>query len=616
MSIEPIELYPPQPVTVRAQSTKIAYDAIYGRIAYAMGRSIFVRPIDADNAKAPAFQFTKHTSPTTVAAFSPSGMYIASGDESGQVKIWDTSIIGDKNPLAEQPYIKSEFQILSGPIKSISWDADNSRIIAVGEGKEKFGHCFSWDSGNSIGEIQGHSDVINDVDIKGQRPYRPATVGNDKALVFYTGPPFKFDKSIRDYHTNVIRGVKFSPDGKYLISVGSDRLIVIYDGKTGEYIQKIENAHEGGIFGVSWFKDSSKFATCSADNKVKVWSADTFEAVETLSIGEKVTVANQLVSVVVTDKSIISLSVNGNLNYYQDGKVTTIEGHQSSITASLKLDGIVITGGSNGKLFKWEIVNDKLSPIAKPIGDETTSHGNYVVDIISAGKYIVTIGWDDKLKVWDEDSKFITEVKLDSQPKKLLYNNSNVTVLFEDSIVNYSVGSSIEKVKDSKLSASSSDVDYISEKLLTTNLTENKIDTLEKDLSKITSNFTAIRGTPSIIRVSPNDEYVALGDSTGKYIIYNADSSVKTTRWSYQTSKILDAKWSSDSNFLLTGGLDSGIFIYSISKIAKVLKLPLAHQTGISRVEWLSYEDLKATILTTGLDGSIKLWKVDLTGYM
>ena len=86
---------------------------------------------------------------------------------------------------------------MSGPIRSIAWDADNSRIIAVGQGKEKFGHAFSWDSGNSIGDIQGHSSPINAVDIKPQRPYRAATVGDDHALVFFTGPPFKFDKSLR-----------------------------------------------------------------------------------------------------------------------------------------------------------------------------------------------------------------------------------------------------------------------------------------------------------------------------------------------------------------------------------------------------------------------------------
>ena len=86
--------------------------------------------------------------------------------------------------LISNSQLLSEFQVMSGPIRSIAWDADNSRIIAVGQGKEKFGHAFSWDSGNSVGDIQGHSSPINAVDIKPQRPYRAATVGDDHALVF------------------------------------------------------------------------------------------------------------------------------------------------------------------------------------------------------------------------------------------------------------------------------------------------------------------------------------------------------------------------------------------------------------------------------------------------
>ena len=34
-------------------------------------------------------QYTQHTANTTVARFSPSGYYIASGDVSGTVKVWD-----------------------------------------------------------------------------------------------------------------------------------------------------------------------------------------------------------------------------------------------------------------------------------------------------------------------------------------------------------------------------------------------------------------------------------------------------------------------------------------------------------------------------------------------
>lgn len=613
MSITPSTVYPPQPATKRAQSFPISVDKINRRIAYPMGRSIYVRSIDQEQTT-PAFQFTKHVHPTTVATFSPSGNYIASGDESGQVKIWDTSISKEKNPLLEQPIVKSEFQILSGPIKSIAWDADNSRVIAVGEGKEKFGHCFSWDSGNSIGEIQGHSDAINKVDIKPQRPYRAATVGNDKAMVFFTGPPFKFDKSLRDYHTNIIRDVKFSPDGKYLISVGSDRLIVIYDGKTGDFIKKIENAHNGGIFGIDWVKDSSKFVTCSADNTLKVWSVDSDEAITLIKIDDETKVENQLVGLAVTD-SIIAITLNGNVNFFSmEGKVEkVITGHQSSITSLLIIDGKLVTGSSDGELCAWDIVDNSLSLPTK-FADK---HENYVVDIVSTEGHLITVGWDDCLKVW-KDLTLVTLVKLDSQPKKLLVTGSKISVLFESDIANYSfVGGEVTLDKKQILGYDTSDVDYISEKLLTTNISTNKIEQQSPiDLQKLESKFQEIRATPTVIRVSPDNKYIALGDSTGKYILYNGeDESVKTTRWTFHTSRVIDAKWSPDSKFLLSGGLDCGIMIYSTEKLSKVTKFPLAHQGGITRVEWLSYDDYKATLLTTGLDGAIKVWSVDLEVY-
>jgi len=50
------------------------------------GKSIFVRSIDD---AAVSKQYTQHTAQTTVARFSPSGYYVASGDVSGAVKVWD-----------------------------------------------------------------------------------------------------------------------------------------------------------------------------------------------------------------------------------------------------------------------------------------------------------------------------------------------------------------------------------------------------------------------------------------------------------------------------------------------------------------------------------------------
>ncbi|ODV69245.1 WD40 repeat-like protein [Hyphopichia burtonii NRRL Y-1933] len=596
MSITPSNLYPPHPATVRAQSLHLSYDAKNDRIAYPSGRSIIVRPLDPKNGVAK--QFTKHIHPTTVATFSPSGNYVASGDESGAVKIWDVTVTGEES--FEQPYIKSEFQILSGPIKSIAWDGDSSRVIAVGAGKDKFGHCFTWDSGNSIGEIQGHSDTINAVDIKPQRPYRAATVSDDKALVFYNGPPFKFDKSLRGYHTNTVRAVKFSPDGKFLVSVGSDRTIVIYDGKTGEFVKKVEGAHNGGIFGLSWYKDSSAFVTASADNTLKVWNLD-FESTKTYVIDSKVSVENQQVSVIVANDYIVSLSLNGNLNYFKEetNPSFVIPGHQKSLTAIYYGDGLY-TGGSDGTIMKWN-VKDTIDPIPESV----RAHSNYIASITEFGS-IVSAGWDDTLKT---NSK---SLGLSGQPKQLIKNDKELFVLYESKVEVYN--SSFEKTNEIDLPFSSSNFDTFSNKLLITNESKNTIE--EYTALSHSKTYPALRSPPSLIRISPDGELAAVSDTSGKYTLYKtSDGSVVTTRWAFHTSKVIDAKWTKDSKFLISGGLDSGLFLYSVDKPSKVLKFPLAHQNGVTGLEWISYDGKNGVFVSIGLDGVLKSWDVDLSVY-
>lgn len=613
--IQQTNLYPATPATSRGLLSFLSYDAINNRIAYVAGKSVVVASLDKD-LSFPPIQFTKHNVAATAAAFSPSGNYVASGDEAGNVKIWDTSVYG-KERTFEQPLIKSEFQVLSGPIKSIAWDADNSRVIAAGRGKDKFAHCFTWDSGNSIGEIQGHSETINAVDIKPQRPYRAATVSDDKAMVFFNGPPFKFNKSVRGHHTNSVRDVKFSPDGKWLVSVGSDRMTVLYDGSTGDFVKKLENAHEGGIFGVSWFSDLASFVTASADNCLKRWNVNDLTLVSTFTLPSSQSVENQQVGLVVTKDYVLSLSLNGNLNFFaHDGTYSHSKfGHQRALTEVTNVDGAqLVTGGSDGSLITWAITKDQLDANCAPFGDK--GHSNYITGILSVKGDLVTSGWDDKLKFWN-DKSLTSSVDLQWQPKAIINVSENIVVLFENALEVYS--SSHEKIASHSFSFVASAADLIpgTEFILVTNESNKRVEKFRIGASiDHVHSFPELRAAPTLVKVSPDGKYAAVAENTGKYTLYDTnDAKTITTRWAFHSSRINDAAWTSDSKYLVSGGLDCGLFIYSVARPVKVLKMQLAHQTGVSGLSWLSYGESKGSFASVGLDGMLKTWEVDFSSY-
>ncbi|KAI5948843.1 AIP1 [Candida theae] len=612
MSIKPIALAPPQPSTQRGQAAHIAYDAVNDRLAYVNGKSVIIRPVDF-NSNSPIVVFTKHIHPTTAVKFSPSGFYVASGDESGQIKIWDAAPKkGDE--VFEQPIIKSEFQVMSGPIRSIAWDADNARLIAVGQGKEKFGHAFSWDTGNSIGDIQGHSSTINAVDIKPQRPYRAATVGDDFAMVFYQGPPFKFDKSLRGNHTNAIRDVKFSPDGQYIVSAGSDRAICIYQGRTGELIKKIENGHDGGIFAVAWTPDSESFVTASADGSVKTWSVEG-GLVLTYKVAEKPTIFQQLVGLAVTKDYVIALSYGGDLTYFKNGDIVqVVQGNQAPITKLAFAQPELYSGSSDGKLFKTEVEPNGFKPNPSRQGGKGTEHSNYVADLLVSRGTLYSVGWDDELKCW-QDGKVQASTKLPSQPKQLSNVDDSIVVLFESELQLFSKDLKLQSTI--KFEFSSTNVAPLSSsQLLVTNASKNTLVGIEVDkdskLSITSQQFPTLRTPPTLIRVSPDGEYFAVADSAGKYTLFKNDGTVVSTRWAFHTSKAYDAQWSPDSKYLLSGGLDCGILLYSVEKPSKVVKFPLAHASGVTSLVWVDYDNEKQTgqFSSSGLDGTIRQWSL------
>lgn len=320
------------------------------------------------------------------------------------VRVWDCA--------GEDQILKGEYPVISGRINDLAWDGESKRIIAVGEGKEKFGHAFTFDTGNSVGSISGHSSPINSVSIRPVRPYRAATASDDHTVVFMHGPPFNFNSQLRDHHSNFVHGVAFSPSGEHLISVSSDKKIVLYDGKTGEYKSTLGTSggdgHTGTIFSISWSADSKRFVTSSADQTVKIWDLETAKTTNSWKIGTGV--PYQQVGVVWPNRSdgtIISLSLSGDLNYLnekEDKPYKVVSGHQKSITSMGVAEGgkTLFTGSYEGRVCSWDVA----SGLATQLSGE--SHTNQISGIELVDDKIVSVAWDDTLRTVDIQGKAFT----------------------------------------------------------------------------------------------------------------------------------------------------------------------------------------------------------------
>ncbi|RKP33536.1 hypothetical protein BJ085DRAFT_40077 [Dimargaris cristalligena] len=102
-------LLAPNPPTTRGQAVRLTADPKGDNIVYANGKSIFVRQLGRPEL---ATEYLGHRGRTTMARFSPSGYYVASGDMNGTVRVWDAT--------QEEHLLKNEVAVISGPVQDIA----------------------------------------------------------------------------------------------------------------------------------------------------------------------------------------------------------------------------------------------------------------------------------------------------------------------------------------------------------------------------------------------------------------------------------------------------------------------------------------------------------------
>ncbi|CAF1195939.1 unnamed protein product [Adineta steineri] len=421
MSCTLTSIYASLPRTTRGQPIVLGADPKGKTFLYANGNSVFIRNIE-DPSQCEVY--TEHSTAVQCAKYSPSGSYIASADNHGKVRIW-----GADN---KEHLLKNEFQPFSGSIKDLAWTSDNQRIIVGGEGKEKFGHVFSADAGNSVGEISGMTKPINSVDFKPTRPFRAITGSEDNAVSFFEGPPFKW-KTTMSEHEKFVHVVRYSPDGEKFVSGAADGRVILYDGKTGERLSELgaPAAHTGSIYGLCWDSTSRFILTASGDKTAKIWDVTTGSAVQTYTFGSEL--KDQQVGCLWSGNTILTVSLSGQITYLdRNGQkpLRTIRGHNKSITALTVARGDnqgtkIFSGSHDGLVIRWSVDGREMINIT---GD---SHTNQVQSLASNSRGLVaSIGLDDTLRLFNSSWESYDRMeKLSGQPRDVAVSELNIVFL-------------------------------------------------------------------------------------------------------------------------------------------------------------------------------------------
>jgi len=201
-------------------------------------------------------------------------------------------------------------------------------------------------------------------------------------------------------HTDQVRTVALSGDGKRVLTGSSDNTASLWDAADGKKIQTFQG-HSGEVRGVALSADGKRVLSGSYDMTASLWDAASGKKIQTF-LGHSDWVLGVALSG--DGKYAVSGSVDKTAILWDaaDGKkIQTFQGHTSEVGGvAVSGDGkLVLTGSGDGKAILWDAASGNKLQTFQGHTDVVTS-----VALSGDGKLVLTGSWDKTASLWDAAS--------------------------------------------------------------------------------------------------------------------------------------------------------------------------------------------------------------------
>jgi WD40 repeat protein len=336
--------------------------------------------------------YTAHAAWIWSIAYSPDGTILASGSTDRTVKLWSAQGESLKVLQGHEHWV---YAVAFSPVRGASPE-ETGEILASGSSDRTI-RLWSTRTGQCLKILEGHDGAVYSVAFNTAGLL--ATGSQDKMIKLWNITSGACVQTLEG-HTDTVYSVVFSPDGQMLASVSQDKTARLWSVASGECLSIFE--HPNWLSSVAFSPDGQMLATACKDHMVRLWDLATERCVKVLK-GH----TNWVFSVAYAPASenpkrqiLVSSSPDETIRFWETDtgrSLKTLQGHTNWIfSLAIAPDGRIISGYKDYTVKLWDSVTRQCIKVLK-------RHNGWIWSVACSpnGRILASGSHDHDITLWE-----------------------------------------------------------------------------------------------------------------------------------------------------------------------------------------------------------------------